>query len=334
MGVNLKDLLIRKPIKIEELSGKTLVVDGYNILYQFLTTIRSRDGSVLTNHNGEVTSHLIGLFSRTTALMQKNIRLVFVFDGAVPELKHLELSKRAEAKKEAEARYQEALAINDTANMFKFAGRTARLTKEMVGQAKTLLSFLGIPWIQAPSEGEAQAAFMVKKGDAWAVVSQDYDSLLFGTPRLIQNLSIEGRRKVPGKLAFKTVEPVLVELKENLTALELSQEQLIWLSMLVGTDYAPGGVKGVGPKKGLALVKTHSSAQSLFSSLQVDFAWSDVLDVFKKMPVLEEYKLSWTKIDRLKIIDFLVKQHDFNLERVEKTLDALAPKPQSKLGDF
>ncbi len=334
MGVNLKDLLIRKPIKIEDLSGKTLVVDGYNILYQFLTTIRSRDGSVLTNHKGEVTSHLIGLFSRTTALMQKNINLVFVFDGVVPELKHLELSKRAEAKKEAEAKYKEALAINDTANMFKFAGRTAKLTRELVDQAKTLLSLLGVPWIQASSEGEAQAAHMVKKGDAWAVVSQDYDSLLFGASRLIQNLSIEGRRKVPGKLAFKSVEPVLIELNENLKHLELTQDQLLWLAMLVGTDYAPGGVKGLGPKKGLALVKQHSSALALFSSLQVDFAWSEVLDVFKKMPVSDNYKLSWNKIDRQKITDFLVKEHDFNLERVEKTLEALSPKAQSKLGDF
>ena len=101
MGVNLKDLLIRKAISLEDLSGKTLVIDGYNMLYQFLTTIRSRDGKVLTNHKGEVTSHLIGLFSRVTALIQKNIRLVFVFDGIVPALKHQELARRAEAKKEA-----------------------------------------------------------------------------------------------------------------------------------------------------------------------------------------------------------------------------------------
>ena len=108
MGVNLKDLLIRRPVTLEELGGKTLVVDGYNMLYQFLTTIRSRDGSVLTNHKGEVTSHLIGLFSRVTALAQKNIRLAFVFDGMVPELKHQELAKRAEVKKDAQKKYEKA----------------------------------------------------------------------------------------------------------------------------------------------------------------------------------------------------------------------------------
>ena len=335
MGVNLKDLLIRRPVTLEELGGKTLVVDGYNMLYQFLTTIRSRDGSVLTNHKGEVTSHLIGLFSRVTALTQKNISLAFVFDGMVPELKHQELAKRAEAKKDAQKKYEAALAAGDQESMSKYAGRTSRLTKEMVVQAKQLLTFLGIPHIQAPSEGEAQAAFMVKQGHAWAVSSQDYDSLLFGAPRLVQNLSIEGKRKIPGKFAYKTVEPLLLDLQENLAKLELSQDQLIWLGILVGTDYAPGGVKGIGPKKGLALVKQHASAESLFDSIPVEFAWSEVLDVFKRMPVTDTYKLHWEKVDRQGITDFLVKEHDFSLERVEKVLDAIAPaKAQTTLGDF
>ena len=335
MGVNLKDILIRKPTTVEALAGKTLVVDGYNMLYQFLTTIRSRDGSVLTNHKGEVTSHLIGLFSRVTALMQKNVRLAFVFDGIVPELKHQELAKRAEAKRDAQAKYEKALAAGDQANMAKYAGRTARLTKEMVVQAKQLLTLLGLPHVQAPSEGEAQAAHMVKKGHAWAVSSQDYDSLLFGTPRLIQNLSIEGKRKISGKLAFKTVEPLLVDLQENLQALELSHDRLIWLAMLVGTDYAPGGVKGIGPKKGLALVKQYKTPQELFATVSLDFAWSEVLDVFKRMPVTDEYKLQWGKVDRAGLVDFLVKEHDFSLERVEKVCDLIAPaKAQSTLGDF
>lgn len=335
MGVNLKDLLIRKPTNIEELAGKTLVVDGYNMLYQFLTTIRSRDGSVLTNHKGEVTSHLIGLFSRVTALMQKNVRLAFVFDGIVPELKHQELAKRAEAKRDAQAKYEEALAAGDEANMSKYAGRTARLTKEMVAQSKQLLTLLGIPHVQAPSEGEAQAAHMVKNGHAWAVSSQDYDSLLFGAPRLIQNLSIEGKRKIPGKLAFKTVEPMLLDLQDNLAQLGLSQDQLIWLAMLVGTDYAPGGVKGIGPKKGLALVKQFKKPEELFATVQLDVAWSEVLDLFKRMPVTDDYKLQWGKVDRAGLVEFLVKEHDFSLERVEKVCDSIAPaKAQSTLGDF
>ncbi|HLF54095.1 MAG TPA: flap endonuclease-1 [Candidatus Nanoarchaeia archaeon] len=335
MGVNFKDILVRHPIKLEQFSGKILVVDGYNMLYQFLSSIRSRDGSLFTDHHGHVTSHLIGLFSRVTNLMQKGLKLAFAFDGEVPKLKQKELTKRAELKKEAAKKYEEALAAEDVGSMQKYAARTSRLTKDMVVQAQELLSGLGLPWVQAPSEGEAQAAHIARKGHAWAVSSQDYDSLLYGTPRLIQNLSIEGRRKLPGKLAYTTVEPLLIDLEENLKLLGLSREKLLWLAVLVGTDYAPGGVKGIGPKKGLALVKQHSSAESLFNSVKPDFDWQAVLDVFNNMPATDDYKLSWFPVDRKKVYDFLVNQHDFSAERVNKSLDAIAPaKHQKGLGDF
>jgi len=335
MGVNLKDIMIKHAVTFEDLAGKILIVDGYNMLYQFLSTIRGRDGNLFTDHHGHVTSHLIGLFSRVTNLMQKRIKLAFVFDGQPPELKHKELAKRAELKQEAAKKYEEALAAEDTASMQKYAARTSRLTKEMVAQAKELLTALGLPCIQAPSEGEAQASYMVKKGHGWAVSSQDYDSLIYGTPRLIQNLSIEGRRKVPGKLAYTTVEPTIIDLQENLKALNISEDQLMWLAILTGTDYAPGGVKGIGPKKGLALVKQHKTVEAVFEPLKTEFDWKEVINVFKTMPVTDNYSLEWKPVDRKKTFDFLVEQHDFGAERVEKALDAIAPaKHQKGLGEF
>src|SRR3989344_4374994 len=337
MGVNFRELVVKTPIAIDDLKGRVLAVDGYNTLYQFLTTIRSRDGGLLTDSKGRVTSHLIGLFSRTTTLMQKGIKLIFVFDGKVPDLKHKELQRRAQVKQEAQKKYEAALSSGDQDEMRKFAGRTARLTKEMVAQAQDLLSALGVPWVQAPSEGEAQAAHMVKRGDAWAVVSQDFDSLLFGAPRVIQNLSIEGKRKIAGSLAYKQVEPVIIDLQETLKNLGLSHEKLIWLAILVGTDYAPGGVKGIGPKKGLALVKQCDSAESLFKDRVLDEGvdWKEVLTVFKTMPVSDDYKIVWGKVDRGRVVALLVDEHGFGAERVGKVLDSLAPKKnQSSLGDF
>lgn len=337
MGVNFRDLVARKPISLDDLKGKILAVDGYNTLYQFLTTIRSRDGGLLTDSKGRVTSHLIGLFSRTTTLMQKGIKLIFVFDGKVPELKHKELQRRAEVKLEAQKKYEEALSSGDQEEMRKFAPRTARLTKEMVKQAQDLLDSLGVPWVQAPSEGEAQAAHMVRRGDAWAVVSQDFDSLLFGAPRVVQNLSIEGKRKVAGSLAYKQVEPMLINLDDTLKELGISHEKLIWLAILVGTDYAPGGVKGIGPKKGLALVKQHDSVESLFKDLKLEEGvdWKDVLGVFKSILTTDDYQVSWGKVDRVKVHSLLVEEHGFGVERVEKVLDLIAPKKnQSSLGDF
>lgn len=336
MGVNFKDISVRHPIKIDELKGKTLIVDGYNMLYQFLTTIRQRDGNPFTDHEGNVTSHLIGLFSRTTNFMNRELKLVFVFDGKVPELKHKELKKRAEIKKQAAKKYEEALESKDIEGMKKYAGRTSKLTKPMVDQAKELLDGLGIPWVQAPSEGEAQAAHMVKRGDGWAVASQDFDSLLYGTPRLIQNLSIAGKRKMPGKLAFTTIEPQLVELKENLKELGLTQEQLINLAVLIGCDYAPAGVKGIGPKKGLALVKKYPKAEDLFEQVELedDVDWKDVIDLFHNMPTTDDYRLKWKKPDKDKVIKFLCDKHDFSRDRVEKTMEGLEPPEQKGLGEF
>ena len=334
MGVNFKEIIIKHPISLEELSGKTLIVDGYNMLYQFLSTIRARDGSLLTDSKGRVTSQLIGLFSRTSNLMSKHIKLAFVFDGKMPELKHKELAKRAELKKAAHKKYEEALATEDMAGMQKYAARTSRLTREMVQDAQQLLTALGVPWVQAPSEGEAQAAHMVKKGHGWAVASQDYDSLIHGTPRLLQNLSIEGRRKVAGTLSYKNVEPQLIDLQENLNKLGLTQDQLTWLAILIGTDYAPQGVKGIGPKKGLQMVKQHKTPETLFKDLQLEADWKEVLSVFKNIPVTDDYELTWHPPNRKQVHKFLVEERDFSPERVDKTLDTIAPKNQTGLGNY
>jgi len=336
MGVNIKDIIIKHPITLDELAGKTLIVDGNNTLYQFLSTIRARDGSLLTDSHGNITSHLIGLFSRVSKLMSKGLKLAFVFDGTFPELKHKELQRRRELKEQAEKQYQQAIASEDEDAMKKYGARTSRLTKDMIAQAKDLLESLGIPVVQAPSEGEAQAAHMIKNGDGWAVVSQDYDSLLFGAPRVIQNLSIEGRRKVPGKFAYSSASPQLINLQENLEELGLTIQQLTWLSILVGTDYAPAGSKGIGPKKGLKLVKKSTTPEEVFGQAPLDDAdWHDVLAVFETMPVTDEYDLFWKPVDRKAVHALLVGEHDFSEERVDKTLDSIAPKKhQTGLGDF
>ncbi|MEM4239955.1 MAG: flap endonuclease-1 [Candidatus Woesearchaeota archaeon] len=342
MGVNLRDIVTKKEVTFEELKGKVLAVDGYNILYQFLTTIRTPDGRPLTDSKGNVTSHLIGLFSRTASFLKQGLRPVFVFDGKVPELKHRELEKRAEAKAEAQKQYEKALSEEDVEAMQKYAARTSRLTKEMVEEAKTLLALMGVPVIQAPSEGDAQAAFLVKNGDAWAVVSQDYDALLHGADRLIQNLSIAGRRKKTRALATVVVKPELIVLKEVLKELGITHDQLIYLSILVGTDYHPGGVKGIGPKKALALVKEQKTAEKIFEAAKwgecCDVSWQEIMKLFKEMPVTKEYKIGFRAPDREGIRKFLVEEHDFSMDRVNKTLSELqeehSKRQQKGLGDF
>ncbi|MBI4150381.1 flap endonuclease-1 [Candidatus Woesearchaeota archaeon] len=343
MGINLRDIVIKKEITIEDLKGKRLVVDTFNMLYQFLATIRMRDGSLLMDSKGNVTSHLTGLFSRTTNLMQRGLKLAFVLDGEAPELKKRERQRRKEAKLRAQQEYTAAKEREDIAEMQKYAARTSVLTPEMVVEARKLLEALGLPVIQAPSEGEAQAAYMVNHGDAYAEVSQDFDCLLFGVPRLVRNLSISERKKLPGKLAYQTVKPEFIELHENLKSWGIHQDQLIALGMLVGTDFNPDGVKGIGQKNALKLVKEYKTDfDALFSKVEWDkhfpFPWQEVFDLLKHMPVTKEYSLKWKEPDRDKIIKLLCDEHDFSYERVSSTLEnlqAAKSKHQQKgLGDF
>lgn len=335
MGTKLKELVVRKEVSIEDLSGKKLAVDSFNVLYQFLSSIRQRDGSLLTDSHGNVTSHLVGLFSRSAKLMSQNIKLAFCFDGTVPELKAKEQARRAHIKSEAVKEYKIAKERENVEEMKKWAMRTTTLNNEMIKEAQELIRAMGMPVIQAPSEGEAQAAHIVKQGDAYAVVSQDYDTLVFGTPRLIQNLTVSEKRKLHGKLGYQTVKPEMILLKETLESLDIGQDQLITLAMLVGTDYNPGGIKGIGPKNALKLVKKHDKHfDALFKEVKwedsFDFSWKDVFDLLKNMPTTDDYDLEWTMPDREKIIKVLVDEHEFSLERVEKTLSEMTKGKETK----
>jgi flap endonuclease-1 len=328
MGVALTNILKTEELKIEDLSGKILAVDSFNVLYMFITTIRGPDGSPLEDSKGRITSHLVGLFSRFANLLEKGVKFVFVFDGTAPELKKEERERRRLLKVTAEKQHAEAVQNQDVENMKKFAARTAILSKEMIEEAKELISAMGMPIIIAPSEGEAQAAHIVKCGDAYAVMSQDADSLLSGSPRTIRNLSITGKRKIPGTHVYKNVVPEMIKLHDNLEELSLSQDQLIVLSILVGTDYNYGGIRGIGPKKALALVKKHGKDyEKVFEeakwSEHFSIDWKKIFDTIKNMPVITDYDIKFAEPDEERIKKILVEEHDFSEERVASTLEKL-----------
>ncbi len=342
MGTKITDLFEKEIIKTEELKGKVLAVDTYNQLYMFLTTIRQRDGSALTDSNGRVTSHLVGLFNRFVNLIAKGIRFVFVFDGEPPELKREERKRRREVKEEAMKKYEEAEREGDIEEMGKYAGRTAVLTKEMAEEAKELIRALGMPIVQAKSEGEAQAAYLVEKGDAYACLSQDADSFLFKAERVVRNLTISGKRKKTGTSYYGKVEPEMMSLSKNLNKLGVSLNQLIVIAILVGTDYDPGGIKGIGPKKALKLVKEKGeNFEEVFKEVEWEkhwgIDWKDIFELFKKMPVEKNYKLEWKPVDEDKVIEVLVEKHDFSRERVENSLKKIKEskdRKQKGLGEF
>jgi flap endonuclease-1 len=318
MGVQIGSIIPSKEIDLTFLSGKRIAVDAFNFLHQFLSIIRDKiTGEPLRDSKGRITSHLSGLFYRNINLIEAGIKTVWVFDGKPPEFKKEEIEERKEVKELAIKKWEEALEKGEKAK--KYAQATSVITEEIVEDAKKLLDLMGIPYVQAPSEGEMQAAYMCKKGDVWATASQDYDSLLAGSTRLVRNVSVTQKRKLPNKEIYVEVNPELIELEEVISKLGITQEQLILIGILVGTDYNPG-VKGFGPKKALAFVKEHKTAKKVFEKIEWSYSVSpeEILNFFMNPPVTDDYKIEWKEPKTTKLIDFLVKEHDFSEERVSK----------------
>jgi len=334
MGVNLSDIVSGESLEISDLKGKTIAIDAYNSLYQFLSIIRDRfTGEPLKDSNGEITSHLSGLFYRTTKLLENGVDPVYVFDGEPPRFKRETSKKRQEIKREAEEKLEKARKEGDREGIRRYAQATSRLTGKMVEDSKKVLECMGVPVIQAPSEGEAQAAWLVKEGKVWASGSQDWDSLLFGASRMVKNLTITGRRKVPRKEDYIEIRPEVIELNRVLSGLGVSMDQLILVGMLIGTDYNPRGVKGIGPKSALKLVKD-KDMESVFSGVEWDFDTTprEIFEFFKNPPVEEcEIKRIRPDFGRLREI---MTGHDFSEERVEKTIERLRKTGRGRQGSL
>lgn len=323
MGVNLRDLVPKNIVDLRGLSGKSIAIDAYNALYQFLAIIRQPDGTPLKDHTGKITSHLSGLLYRTANLVEMGIKPVYVFDGVAPALKEVEIKRRMRIKEEALIKYEQALKEGKIKEARTYAQATSRLKDYMTEDSKRLLTQMGIPWIQAPSEGEAQAAHLVKKGDANYCASQDYDSLLFGAPQLLRNVTISGRRKLPRKPVYIEVQPETVELNRVLRELNITHEQLIDIGILVGTDFNPDGVKGIGPKTALKLIQQHGTLEKLLPTLkEAEFPVEPqrIREIFLHPEVTDNYRITWKEPDAEGVVDFLCRERDFSEERVRKAI--------------
>src|SRR3989344_2221421 len=322
MGLQIGEIVPRHDVKFEDLKGKIIAVDAFNAIYQFLSSIRQPDGTPLMDKKGKATSHLSGLFYRNIALLSEGIKLVYVFDGEYHKLKGRTHEHRADAKLASQEKYEKAKEDEDIEAMGKYARGFVKLDEEKVEESKKLLSAMGIAAVQAPGEGEMQCAQIVKDGEAYAVGSQDYDALVVGGTRLIQNLTLSRRRKTVS--GYVDIAPEVIEYSSVLQELGVDPDQLISLAILVGTDFNPGGVKGIGPKKALALVKQKKYPVEIFREIehQLDFNWQEVFEIFKK-PNVKKVKVSFPKLDVDKIKEVLVRKHDFSLERVEKQLEKL-----------
>lgn len=326
MGVKLGDLVEARKIAIDDLAGRAVAFDGNNILYQFLSIIRGRSGEPLRDQHGRVTSHLSGLIYRNSNLMEAGVKIVYVFDGRPHRFKRTVIKQRQETRKRAEKRYEKAVKEGDAEKARRYGQQAVVASTDIIEDAKTLLTHMGIPWVQAPGEGEAQTAYMAAKGDAWGAASQDFDSLLYGAPRHIRNLSITGRRKLPRKNVYIKIEPELLELDKIMKALEVSKDQLIDIGILVGTDYNPKGIRGVGPKTALKLVKEHGTLEGVIPHIKdAEFPHpvEEIRELFKNPRTTDDYSLEWSKPDTAAIIGFLCGEHSFSQSRVMNAVEKM-----------
>lgn len=329
MGVALSNIIESSNISIEELFDKKIAVDALNWIYQFLSIIRQKDGEALQDSKGRVTSHLSGLFYRNIKLIESGIRPLYVFDGKPTEMKKETNQKRRDIREEAKREWKEALSKGDYEEAKKYAQRSVTITDEILDDSKKLLDALGIQVIQAKTEGEALCSVMAKNNDVYAVATQDYDSLLFGAPRLIRNLSITGKRKRGD--SFIEIHPEIFILKDILDKLEIDHDQLILLGILVGTDFNPGGVAGFGPKKALELVKEKKTIKHVFEEIEWGFdAEPEKIFSLFKHPDAGHYNIEFKELDKEKVKKILVDEHDFSEERIDNGLKRLETKADQK----
>ena len=314
MGVKFKDITTAHPIDMEQLKGKILTVDASNLIYKFLSTMRQEDGTPLKDSNGNITSHLNGIFFQTATLISKQVKPIYVFDGKAPELKSKTQQERIEIKKESEKKYLEAKEAGDLETARKYASRTVHLNKEIIESSKKLLELMGLPYVQAKTEGEAQASYMVAQEDAWAVVSQDYDCLQFGATRMLRNF----------KLSASSKNMEIITLQQTLDDLQLTREQMVDVAMLVGTDFNDG-IYGIGPKKGIKLIQKYGTLEAALEKLDetMEVDPDEIREIFLNPDVVTDYDIKFKTPKKDKLLDFLCEEHDFGEERPLMSIDKL-----------
>ncbi|EKM51798.1 uncharacterized protein PHACADRAFT_102664 [Phanerochaete carnosa HHB-10118-sp] len=328
-----------KEHEIKTLFGRKVAIDASMSIYQFLIAVRQKDGELLTNDAGETTSHLMGFFYRTIRMVDNGIKPLYVFDGKPPELKSGVLSKRFERREEAKEDEEEAKETGTTEDVDRFSRRQVKVTREQNEECRRLLTLMGVPWVVAPSEAEAQCAELARGGKVYAAGSEDMDTLTFNSAILLRHLTFSEARKAPISE---------INLEKVLEGLEMSMSQFIDLCILLGCDYLEP-IKGVGPKSALKLIREYGGLAEVVEHLREkcggisvpdEWPWEEAKKLFEKPDVTpaSEVEIEWKGPDVEGLVDFLVKEKGFNEDRVrkgaEKLTKGVAAKQQGRLDGF
>ncbi len=325
MGLNLKELVVREKTTLESFSSKIIAVDAYNAIYQFLASIRGPDGLQLSDSEGRITSHLSGLLYRNINFLSLGIKPVYVFDGKPPSLKTAEIERRKQIKKDATVKYEKAIAEGNMEDARKFAQQTTSMKDGMVKESKQILSYFGIPYIDAPSEGEATAAHLTNTGQAYASASQDFDSILCGAKKLIRNFTNSGRRKIPNRNTYVEIEPEIIETQKSLDSLGITREQLVDVGILIGTDFNPNGFDRIGPKTALKMIKQHLRLEDIpqIQEQLQEIDYEQIRKIFLEPIVADVDEIVFGNVDYEGMTNYLVKERSFSEDRIQSSLNRL-----------
>jgi flap endonuclease-1 len=317
--------VIREKTKLESFSNKVIAIDAYNAIYQFLASIRGPDGMQLTDLEGRITSHLSGLLYRNINFLSLGIKPVWVFDGKPPSLKTAEIERRRQIKKDATVKYEKAIAAGEMEEARKYAQQTTSMKDGMVKESKQLLTYFGIPYIDAPSEGEATAAHLTNTGQAYASASQDFDSILLGAKRLIRNFTNSGRRKIPNRNTYIEIEPEIIETAKTLESLQVTKEQLVDIGILIGTDFNPDGFERVGPKTALKMIKQYSRLEDIpqIQEQLEKIDYEQIRKIFLEPDVAKVDEIIFEQVNYDGITNYLVKERSFSEDRIQSSLNRL-----------
>lgn len=325
MGLNLKELVVREKTTLESFSSKVIAVDAYNAIYQFLASIRGPDGLQLSDSEGRITSHLSGLLYRNINFLSLGIKPVYVFDGKPPSLKTAEIERRKQIKRDATVKYEKAIAEGNMEDARKFAQQTTSMKDGMVKESKQILDYFGIPYIDAPSEGEAMAAHLTNTGQAYASASQDFDSILCGAKRLIRNFTNSGRRKIPNRNTYVEIEPEIIETQKTLDFLGITREQLVDVGILIGTDFNPNGFDRIGPKTALKMIRQHLRLEDIpqIQEQLHEIDYEQIRKIFLEPIVADVNEITFGNVDYEGMTNYLVKERSFSEERIQSSLNRL-----------
>ena len=332
MGLDLKSLLVRDKTKLESFTNKIVAIDAYNAIYQFLAIIRGPEGLHLTDTKGRVTSHITGLFYRNINFLSLGIKPVYIFDGKPPSLKSAEIEHRKQIKKDATVKYERAVSEGKMEDARKFAQQTTSMKDGMVEDSKRLLELFGIPYIQAPSEGEATAARLTVTEHADVAASQDFDSILFGAKKLVRNFTNSGRRKLPNRNTYIEIEPEIIDYNKNLEALGITREQLIDVGILIGTDFNPDGFERIGPKTAIKMIKEHGKLEDvkqIQEQLQ-EIDYNAIRKIFLEPEVANVDKIEFDEVKYNDITNYLSNERSFSRDRVNSSLNRLKKNLEKK----